>query len=196
MPTGYTANIKDGITFKQFIMNCARAFGACVTMRDDPQDTPIPEEFKPSDYHIKKLIELQAENKAINAMSIKEATAKAKIEYDEKVVYNEQGIKESNDLRQKYWEMLSKVTNWQPPTDDHKELKDFMVQQITESIAFDCGTEYYKKPVEILTGEQWLSKKKQSLLKDIAYYTQQRQEEVERTQKRNEWIKQLRNSVG
>ncbi|KKK60691.1 hypothetical protein LCGC14_3021870, partial [marine sediment metagenome] len=31
MPTGYTACIKDGISFEKFVMQCARAMGACVT---------------------------------------------------------------------------------------------------------------------------------------------------------------------
>jgi len=48
MPTGYTAGVQDGkITeFSDFALNCARAFGALITMRDDPQDTPIPEKFE------------------------------------------------------------------------------------------------------------------------------------------------------
>ena len=77
----------------------------------------------------------------------------------------------------------------------HRVLKDFMVQQIEESIRFDCSTEYYKKPTELLTGNQWLLEKKQQLLKDINYHTSEHQEEVERVRQRNEWIKQLRNSL-
>ena len=42
MPTGYTAIIEDdpNCTFEQYLMRCARAFGATVTMRDDPLDKP------------------------------------------------------------------------------------------------------------------------------------------------------------
>lgn len=196
MPTGYTANIKDGITFEKFIMRCARAFGALTTMRDDPSDAEIPEEFKPSDYHSKKLVELQTELEAIKGMSIEEATAKAKAEHNEKIDYNEKAIKEHNELRQKYGDILASAKKWQPPTPDHQGLKDFMIQQLTQSINFDCNTDYYKKPVELLTGEQWLSKKKQSLLKDIDYHMYSNQEEIERVRERNEWVKQLRNSIG
>lgn len=45
MPTGYTAAIKYGITFKEFALDCARNFGACISMRDEPRETPIPDEF-------------------------------------------------------------------------------------------------------------------------------------------------------
>ena len=49
MPTGYTSKIyegKENVTGKSFIMDCARGFGACISMRDESSDTPIPEEFK------------------------------------------------------------------------------------------------------------------------------------------------------
>ncbi len=48
MPTGYTDAVKDGITFDQFVLGCARGMGALVMMRDEPSGTPIPERFEPS----------------------------------------------------------------------------------------------------------------------------------------------------
>jgi hypothetical protein len=36
MPTGYTAAIKDGISFEKFVWDCARGMGALVMMRDEP----------------------------------------------------------------------------------------------------------------------------------------------------------------
>jgi hypothetical protein len=195
MPTGYTSSIKDGITFKEFIMECARAFGATVTMRDEPKNKEIPDKFGVSDYYTNKLSETQTEFENVKAMSGEEIILKARIEYDEKIAYNKQQIKEHNDLRQKYNDMLFEVKKWQPPTSDHHGLKDFMIQQITNSIDFDCDTSYYLKPVELLTGEQWLSHRKHKLLKDIDYYTQEHQKELVRVNGRNEWLLQLRNSL-
>lgn len=195
MATGYTSKIKDGISFKEFLLGCAKAFGACIEMRDDPMDTPIPDEFKISDYHIKRLTEIQSEFEFINRMTIDEAAIKAKEEYEQKRKYNEQQIKERDGLRLKYNDMLIKVKNWQPPTSDHFGLKDFMIQQITSSMDFDCGTTYYEKPIELLTGEQWLLNKKQSLFNDIDYHTKEHQKEVDRVAQRNQWIKQLRESI-
>ncbi len=60
MPTGYTAILMEkGQTFQEFIMGCARAFGALIEMRDSPNDAPIPDKFEPSDYHAKRIIELR-----------------------------------------------------------------------------------------------------------------------------------------
>lgn len=53
MPTGYTADIKDGISFETYAMNCARAFGACVSLRDKPSGGKvIPDAFEPSDLDV------------------------------------------------------------------------------------------------------------------------------------------------
>lgn len=54
MPTAYTADIAKGITFKQYAMNCARAFGALIDLRDKPANCEIPDVVYPSDYHLKK----------------------------------------------------------------------------------------------------------------------------------------------
>lgn len=78
MPTGYTASVQDGkITeFRDFAMQCARAFGATITMRDDPSDAPIPEAFEPENYNAKRLIEAQEEIARLNAMTDDEKAAK------------------------------------------------------------------------------------------------------------------------
>ncbi len=49
MPTGYTHLIEEGCNLEEFVWACARAFGACVMMRDDSVDKPVPEKFEPSD---------------------------------------------------------------------------------------------------------------------------------------------------
>ena len=40
MPTGYTTDIYNGkdVTFKDFALKCARAFGACIHQREDNID--------------------------------------------------------------------------------------------------------------------------------------------------------------
>lgn len=85
MPTGYTADIKDGIDFKTYAMNCARAFGACVMLRDEPGGGErIPDAFEPSDlfvrYHLKAVEKARVELAALDAMTPAEcerAAAKA-----------------------------------------------------------------------------------------------------------------------
>ena len=52
MSTGYTCQVADGeITdFKQFLLQCSRAFGACIQQRDDPH-SDLPKRMEVSNYH-------------------------------------------------------------------------------------------------------------------------------------------------
>lgn len=196
MPTGYTARIKDGITFQQFAMNCARAFGACIMMRDDPADKPIPEKFEPSVYHKERLKEAYKELERIDSLSIDESREKAVIEFTKEVQRREQDMKKDRELMNQYKDMLQKVKQWQPPTRDHIEFKEFMVSQIEDSIEFDGMENYYiEHPIKKITGKEWLVGKRKSALWDIDYHTKEYKAEIERTNQRNKWIRDLRDSL-
>lgn len=167
MPTGYTSIIKEGVTFEQFVLRCARAMGACIALRDEPVDIKIPV-FEPSSYSKNKLKEAMLRLEAlsfvsvttssspiINFISITEATKLAEKEYKDKIAYNKNGMAENNDLFHRYIKMLSMVKAWQPPTPDHAGLKEFMSEQINSSIEFDCDNDYYHKNIpRLLTGEE------------------------------------------
>ena len=68
MPSGYTENIYYGkeVTFKDFALGCARAFGACVMQRDDPADVK-PKIMPEESYHTEKLKELKKFKKPTKA---------------------------------------------------------------------------------------------------------------------------------
>jgi hypothetical protein len=196
MPTGYTAAIGDGIEFDKFVMQCARAMGACVMMRDEPTGAEMPEAFEPSRYNAEKLQEAKERLAELQSMTVQAATQLARTEYDIEVVEHEKRVAGMNELRRKYSEMLAKVQGWKAPSADHTGLKDFMVGQITQSIDFDCDTKYYHTHTpELKTGEEWLSAKIKTALRDIDYHTQEQAKEEERTAARNLWLKQLRTSL-
>ncbi len=196
MPTGYTAAIGKGITFPQFAMSCARSFGPCITMRDDPADIPIPEEFKPSDWDLKELKKAEVNLGKLEDMTEAEAAEFAKTEYQQQSESRAREIKENRDLMAKYRDMLEKVRQWQPPTPEHVEFKNFMVQQIETVIRFDGREEYYiEHPVALLSGEDWLSKEKAKAAWDIKYHSKENQAEIERVAFSNAWIKSLRESL-
>ena len=154
MPTGYTSDIGEkNISFENFIMQCARAFGACIEMRDDPTDKPIPEEFKPSEYHSKQNQKYQKELEQVKSLSKKACQGQAEKEYQNQIKEHEEIIQEKKNLREKYDTMLKKVRAWIPPSDDHIELKKFMIEQINTSIDFDCNLKYYESSnLKCLTG--------------------------------------------
>lgn len=193
MPTGYTCNIEKGIEFKDFALSCARAFGACVTMRDDSSDTPIPEKFQPSNYHAPKIKKAEKALKELRKITVKDAEALAEKEFSTKMKEYEKYNKEKNKLKQKYEAMLAKVNAWTPPSTDHFEFRKFMADQIKKSIEFDCTI--YPCEVKRLTGEKWIKKEKERILWDIDYHAKGYTEEKERVESRNTWVKQLRESL-
>lgn len=167
-------------------------------MRDDPLDAPIPDEFQPSDYHQKCLSKIEAELAEVEALSIEECTARANEEYENEAKRLRDRISETVSLKEKYVRMLSEVNAWIPPSEDHKGLKLFMIEQIESSIKFDCGTESMEGDLQQLqrpTGQQWKDAKIASLVHTRAYHQKEHMEEVSRVTGRNVWIKQLRESL-
>ena len=192
MPTGYTADIKNGISFEKFVLGCARAFGALISMRDDPNDAEIPDEFKPSEHHSKNLIKAFNEKAKLETLT-KEQIDLAVFHYNkEQQEYYEKRIKDNNELKQKYMDMLIQVLDWTPPTPDHKELRNFMITQINESIQHDC---YEPNVPEEISPEKWFDAQISSVNWSITYHTEQSQKEKETCENRTKWVRELKNSL-
>lgn len=194
MPTGYTAPVADGkiVDRNQFILRCARAFGALIELRDDSLDAPLPEQIKVDSYHKtalekakNRMLELQQMNRKDIERNCKKNNEAAKKAWEESVA--ERDIK-----RVRYESMLDKVKSWTPPTKDHQELKRFMIDQISESIKYDCST--YDEP-QAKKPDDWYVSSLRNIQEDIDYHTKKEQEEQDRNRERNEWLRDLRDSL-
>jgi hypothetical protein len=195
MPTGYTADLHDGkdVSFPEFVMRCARAFGALVTMRDEPMDASIPDEFKPSNWHIEQLEEARRRLAEIESWDDARAEAEAEKAYQEALRYREDTLVRNAAIRQRYENMLAQVKGWAPPTPDHQGLKDFMIQQLESSIDFDC--KYDPGEPERLSGSEYKAQQIADTQRDIDYHTEEHAKEVERAKQRTDWIRALRDSL-
>lgn len=194
MPTGYTAAIKDGISFNDFVWGCARAFGALVMLRDNPSDMPIPEKFEPSSYHADALRKAQEDLTWYRQMPLSEAGREAKKDFDERCAAHQKTITDANALRAKYESMLKQIETWEPPTEDHVTLKLFMIEQISESIKFDCGVSFYTQPI-LMSAQVWVDENIKYTQDAISYHTAENEKEIARTNQRNAWIAALRGSL-
>lgn len=196
MSTGYTAAIQDGtITdFPDFAMQCARAFDALITMRDDPAGAPIPERFEPNTrYHDNRLIAASATLTELRALTPEQAEDRAYHEWIEATACYMSRERERAAQRERYEGMLAKVLAWEPPSPDHAELRTFMADQLRQSIDSDCG--HASPPPERLTGAMWLAAQITEAERDLAYHTKARAEEVERAAGRTRWVAELRASL-
>lgn len=195
MPTGYTDSIKNNITFPEFAMKCARAFGALIQMRDDVMDAEIPDEIIPSNYHKDEMEKACLKLNEAKKMTLSAAKVLAVRDYNEQVAYHEKYVSDANDLKSKYESMLEKVMAWQPPTPDHEELKKFMMEQIKGSIDCDSNTSY-SKPPQPQSPEKWLGEYVDKQARDLGYHVKEWYAEVERCKSKTEWIRSLKASLG
>ena len=198
MPTGYTAAIADDISFNDFVMQCARSRGALIEMRDLPFDAPIPNQFEPSDYHVKQQRLAEDEVQRLLKMTDEEAEIEAQHDFEKACVDNTQSIEKTIKLRYKYEAMLEQVKAWKPPTAEHVELKQFMIDQIVDSMKFDCdtGMDYYTRyQPKRLTGAEWIKKKLDAAIDNYKYHQDSYLKEVARVESRNRWVKELVESL-
>jgi hypothetical protein len=196
MPTGYTADVQDGkITeFADFAMQCARAFGACIMMRDDPADAPIPDVFEPCSYYADAIREDEAHLERLRAMNL-DQRAVAAVEYNAAEFASwEKYETRKKETRQRYEHMLAQVRVWTPPTDDHTEMKKFMEEQLTNSIDFDCGGRQQPMPVP-LKRDEWHHKEVAEVERRLARNREENVKEIERAAKRTAWVAALRKSL-
>lgn len=193
MATGYTSAIEDGISFKDFVLRCARAFGALSHMRDEPMDADIKEITAVSEYNEKELIKAKNELEKAKQLSLEDAKNQATLAYDEAIKYNKEQTKKAEELKIKYLEMLTQVREWEPPTTKHVNLKQFMIEQIEESIKHDNSD--WLTPPEKKTAEQWLKDHIKSIQWSVNYHSKDSKEEKERWKDRNEWVRKLKESL-
>jgi len=193
MPTGYTYKIGEGISFKEFTLDCARAFGALISLRDEPSNTPTPNVIEPSDYALNAVKIAKAKLKRFENMKLSVAEKLCEKEYELECISVAEREKADKELFDKYQAMLIEVKKWEPPTEEHVGLKDFMIEQITSSIKGDCGHKREKPKKQ--NAKAWVLQQRRSAEKDIEYYTKSYAEEVFRCNERTEWIQNLMKSL-
>lgn len=196
MPTGYTAKLmSEGQTFKEFILGCARAMGACITMREDGPEVEIPKQFVPSEYHTEALASAKKKLAKLKGMNLHEKiTFGTKVKETRLTEYRryDANNKEEN---QRLCDMEKLVLRWCPPTSDHVGFKTFMLEQINIS---KNSTDYYPDKIKKLAKKSPLRFWEDAVEHEewnITNSTKELAEERERVNGRNDWINALRESI-
>ena len=191
MPTGYSAIVDEGGSFVEYALGCARAFGACIDLRDEPRDTPIPDEFVPSDYHLKRQQEAEDELRHVRDLTDEEADEAARKEYEHDIAFDREAASRVSLTFARYDSMRRQVEAWVPPTEEHEGMKKFMLEQL------ETGRPYEYTPSKIVqrSGEDWRRDQIEHALKNIAYHAEGYAKEVERANSRTRWVRALRQSL-
>jgi len=195
MSTVYTYCIEDGTVteLSEFAMNCAKAFGALISMRDEPSDKEVPQVFEPSTYHKEALATAGSELIEFLTQSNEKLKKEWEDQYEDSKQSHKDYVQRLEDKKFNYQCMLLKVKEWTPPTDEHIGLKDFMLSQLNDSIKHDCEGYAPTKPVK-QEFEKWLADKTKILEEKVEYHEKEWKAEQFRCAERTDWVKQLRDS--
>ena len=194
MPTGYTSDVVDGkvTEFSQFALQCARAFGALISMREEPHSALIPETIEPdTSYYDGRLGSLKESLARLERMTPTEASV-AQREALQKVLLSRQDYIDRNKAEaERLNRMTQLVLKWKPPTPDHEGLRSFMLDQLRISAPGD----YVPPMPRELSAEAWRQDEIAKVQKDISYCTEEREKEIKRAEERSAWLKALRDSL-
>jgi len=195
MPTGYTHKVQTGAVtdFPTFALDCARAFGALVHMRDDASDAEI-RRSEPSSYHAEAIEKATADLTRLRSMTPAEIGDAYRAAQKEAEEYRREYEQRKAAEAHRYRDMIAKAAAWEPPTADHRELKTFMLSQLRESLEFDCGGSY-SPSVPYEGAQEWWQTQVKKAQRDVDYHRTEQRKEEERCRERNEWVDQLRASL-
>lgn len=199
MPTGYTAYIEDEkiTTGEEFLKLCTRAFGIAIDLKDKPLNVPTKTHFEADSYYkekYEKSLELLEETKN---MSFDEAANKRRKDYEEEISFHKEYAKSQILLNEKYEKVRKEVSEWIPPTDAHKKLKKFALNQIDICVTPQRHIdEYLEKSKENFDDSdkatyEYISDIISMCQKDVDRAYESYQEELKRTEEKNEWMKQF-----
>lgn len=195
MPTGYTECVQSGkvTEFSDFALRCARAFGALIELRDEPMDVPLPKAFGASSYHSKELQAAKERLEKLQSMTAAEAERACVKAHEKALRAHHEYEAEKRAQKARYEAMLAKAKEWKPPTKDHDGLKKFMVEQLSESISFDCN--HSSPEPKRVNWSIWLADEIRGAERNVKYHTEHQAKDEERANGNTEWLNQLRQSV-
>jgi hypothetical protein len=194
MPTGYTADLYDGkdVSFRDFVLRCSRAMGAAVMLRDDgPEVVPTPENVSPNtSYTQRRLAEAKGEFEKWKNLVGPGLLAETE-SFNAKQRQARKGDEEKRErIANAYTSMIEQVEAWDPPTPDHEPLKEFMLQQLRNSLKFDASPTDPKWYAEY-TPQDLRDLRIGNLTQEIERLERDGVQEREREASRIQWVEDL-----
>lgn len=197
MPTGLTAAIYEGkrkVSFEEYALGVARQFGACITMRDDPINAEIPERFEPSTYHQDAIDKARKRLVEIGSWDDGRWQDEADKSYEGELKRYHDSLANKKAIKRRYEAMLAIARQYKAPTPGHEDFAKMLVEQLEQSIDWDCSTSYMTEPIR-KTASEFKADIVSELNRDIEYHGKQHRDEVERCEGRTQWVQQLRESL-
>lgn len=204
MPTVYTVSIENGeiTTGKEFLKLCTRALGIAIDLKDEPLSVPTPTHFELDTYYKKRYEKALEELNEANNLTFDEAKNQMKAAYERRISDYKSWAEKESAMNQKYAKVRREVEKWIPPTEEHQGLKKFALEQIDMCVTKqEYIDEYLEKSKEVFDDsdeavEKYISDNIQCCKEGLDRAYKSWKEELERTEKKNIWIKKFLESIG
>ena len=197
MPTGLTALIADGDTSaKNFILRCARGFGALSFMRDEPLSAPIPETI-PEETYYKECYERECKRlEELKAMTSEDIHRETQKWYEDVKTRFEKTIEHDLAENAKYDAMIKKVEAWDCSINpDLQPLKNYALDQLRISKTDPEWAKHHLEEIVPLSDEAWYRYEMESCLRDISHFKEKIEKDKQWRADCNRWLSDLRKSL-
>jgi len=194
MPTGYTYPVVDGkvTDLRTFVLQCARAFGAAIHQRDEDM-TKLPRPPEVSDFKAKQLAKYKNDLTQLRALTPEQVVAECDKDFNSQTTAWEKTAARTRLEDSRVTAMIEKVSDWNPPTKAHEELKTFMLDQLSKSLNGDWVEQ--TKP-EKQNPEYWYAKRLEEAARLVGVYSEKLEEEKTAISESTKWINGLYESLG
>lgn len=195
MPSGYTYAIYNGDTTdpKEFILTAARGLGFLIHMRDDSHDTPIRKREVPDEnsHSVKTLNEYRHKYQWYMTASDAELLIDQEREIAEAKDFAWEAEKKYTAIRERYVSVMDKLKQWSPTTEAGQRVKEYGLEQLVESIKFDCDHNPWDFVPERITAGKYREKKVAFYTRMVMSYDEVVERERESAEATNRWIDEL-----
>lgn len=192
MPRAYVSHIDDGevTTGKEFLMLCAGAFGY-------QTDSKNAQTLVPDEYHKRRIQACKDRIEHYLSMTPEEAAELSESNWQSMRASCKRQIRWAKDAEEKYAPILEEIRRWVPPVDELEELKEFAIKQITTVSGDFANVRVCEEMLAVPnpTPEQWIKAQIEAEEEELSYHIRSWREEVDRTDRRNRWISDLRKSL-
>lgn len=200
--TGYTAQIENGKYHnrERFFKALYKGFRCCYGYEGKPLSVPTPTQFEPDPYYKQKYDKAVEVRNKWKQMTFDEAKQKIIEKYNTEITQAKKSLENYKLEDEKYKKVRNEIVKWNPPTDEHKALKNFALEQIDLSMntyIYNYLERDLNKELDISDNAVWkyINDMNASCEKNVGEAYEQWQEELKRTDEKNTWMQQFLESL-
>ncbi len=199
MALEYTSQVLSGNvnTLKEFAAVCAKGFGATSHQKEEALNTPLRDMVVGKE-NKKAIRALKSSLKKFNAITDEELIADQKKALKESKNHYLDKIVVMKKAKKKCAKLLLEAQLWEPPTDNHKVIKDMMEEHLKSTIEYDCDLEPVKllitdidNRLENIDPEEIRKKQVEAIENQIDYHKKSHEADVDHVALSNAWIHTL-----